>query len=117
MGTGAGTVSQVAPLVRFTQSCDQAGTAASLGCSLSWEIVPLCTTLYQLAKVLSLGEQVPAYNYLPKNSSLAGWYKVVPAWQGVIPWRAGMSHLLGQRCRPPVIPRLGVVLPGFLLTP
>ncbi|PLW46367.1 hypothetical protein PCASD_05469 [Puccinia coronata f. sp. avenae] len=43
MGTGSGTVSQVAPLVRFTQSCDQAGTSASLGRALSWEIVPLCT--------------------------------------------------------------------------
>ncbi|PLW09469.1 hypothetical protein PCANC_21503 [Puccinia coronata f. sp. avenae] len=42
MGTGSGTVSQVAPLVRFTQSCDQAGTAASSGRALSWEIVPLC---------------------------------------------------------------------------
>ncbi|PLW24051.1 hypothetical protein PCASD_14513 [Puccinia coronata f. sp. avenae] len=35
MGTGSGTVSQVAPLVRFTQSCDQAGTAASSGRALS----------------------------------------------------------------------------------
>ncbi|PLW26135.1 hypothetical protein PCASD_24685 [Puccinia coronata f. sp. avenae] len=42
MGTGSGTVSQVAPLVRFTQSCDQAGAAVSLGRTLSWEIVPLC---------------------------------------------------------------------------
>ncbi|PLW19151.1 hypothetical protein PCANC_16161 [Puccinia coronata f. sp. avenae] len=42
MGTGSGTVSQVAPLVRFAQSCDQAGTAASSGRALSWEIVPLC---------------------------------------------------------------------------
>ncbi|PLW19762.1 hypothetical protein PCANC_07660 [Puccinia coronata f. sp. avenae] len=41
MGTGSGTVSQVAPLVCFTQSCDQAGTAASSGRALSWEIVPL----------------------------------------------------------------------------
>ncbi|PLW04794.1 hypothetical protein PCANC_28803 [Puccinia coronata f. sp. avenae] len=43
MGTGSGTVSQVAPLVRFTQSCDQAGTAASSGRALSWEIIPLST--------------------------------------------------------------------------
>ncbi|PLW25219.1 hypothetical protein PCASD_25819 [Puccinia coronata f. sp. avenae] len=42
MGTSSGTVSQVVPPVRFTQSCDQAGTTASLGRALSWEIVPLC---------------------------------------------------------------------------
>ncbi|PLW37295.1 hypothetical protein PCANC_15441 [Puccinia coronata f. sp. avenae] len=56
MGTGAGTVSQVAPLVHFTQSCDQAGTAASLGHALSWEIVPLCTEVQ--------GEITPVDNIL-----------------------------------------------------
>ncbi|PLW23680.1 hypothetical protein PCASD_13578 [Puccinia coronata f. sp. avenae] len=61
MGTGSGTVSQVAPLVRFTQSCDQAGTAASSGRALSWEIIPLCMYVHGLAQQVKVVSAICVY--------------------------------------------------------
>jgi hypothetical protein len=56
------------------------------------------TSLYQLAKVLFLGKQVPACTCLPSNSSSLGWYELVPARQRVIPCQAGQSlHRLAKK--------------------
>ncbi|PLW44840.1 hypothetical protein PCASD_07126 [Puccinia coronata f. sp. avenae] len=49
------------------------------------------TSLSQLAEALFLGKQVPACTCSPKNSFLAGWYKLVPPRQGVLSCRAGQS--------------------------
>jgi hypothetical protein len=49
------------------------------------------TSLYQLAKALFLGKQVPACTCLPRNSSSLGWYKLVPAQRRVIPHQEGQS--------------------------
>jgi hypothetical protein len=53
------------------------------------------TRLYQPAKELFLGKQVPTCNYSPRNSSSASWYKHVPARQrvlwAIVPLRAGTS--------------------------
>jgi hypothetical protein len=55
------------------------------------------TSLSQLAKALFLGRQVPpcqawqAGTTLPRNNSLEGWYKLLPAQQGVIPFQEGTS--------------------------
>ncbi|PLW54562.1 hypothetical protein PCANC_04195 [Puccinia coronata f. sp. avenae] len=103
MGTGSGTVSQVAPLVRFTQSCDQAGTAASSGRALSasryllaegWLLGELvCTSLYQLDDALFLAK--PVQDFMTCSARNHAWpsrYKLVP--EAMFPRREGASRYL-----------------------
>ncbi|PLW27629.1 hypothetical protein PCASD_21161 [Puccinia coronata f. sp. avenae] len=52
-------------------------------------LVPACragTSLHQPAEGLFLSEQVQAGTCLARDNSLASWYKLVPAWRGVIRW-------------------------------
>jgi hypothetical protein len=54
--------------------------------------------VYQPAEELFLGEQVQAVICLPRDNSLASWYKLVQARQGIIAWQAGTGfNLLGEQ--------------------